>query len=232
MVKNNYGQPEQDDPYRAALINQMRTSSATGPAGQTAPGMQASPYEAGGITGGAKGPIDPTAPADKPDYTALGQYKDRLGAYTADKFTAPYDQRSEKYQIGTVLSHFNANEGITPAVLEALNQANIHGAKFSGSGDKLTLDNAGGYDRFGKGGTSDIIQGFNDPNNTNKNWGAWFVDDNGQPQQQGAPGMAPGGGAGGPLGAIGALQQLGQGNVLQRIQAALSHYLGQPGQAA
>lgn len=168
--------------------------------------MAFNPLEEGGITGGAGAqqarqallaqlgtlpldeknkPVgddlpDPNAgqygTPQKVDYTQMGQYGVG-GGYNSDKFKNPWDQRSEKYQIGTVLSHFDPNAGITEDVLKALNEANIHGAKFSGSGDKLTIDNAGNYDRFGTGGTSDIIEGFKDKNRQH-GWGAWFVDPN------------------------------------------------------
>lgn len=186
--------PEQDDsaqgqsPVEAALMKR-----------------QIAPYESGGITGGQEAkdarkdmppPFvsqpEPTDATPAVDYTQMGQYANRMGAYNADKFNVPWDQRSEKYQIGTVLSHFDPDKGLTPEVIAALNAANIHGAKFSGSGDKLNVNNVTGYDRFGNGGTADIIGSFKDPNATH-NWGAWFVDDN--PAGAGGPG---GGGTAGP----------------------------------
>jgi hypothetical protein len=190
----------------------------------TAPGLQAD-APAGGIPGievnggginGAGLPPGPTGPLATTDYTQLGKYANKMGAYNSDKFNVPWDQRSEKYQIGTVLSNFDPNQGLTPDAIAALNAANIHGAKFSGSGDKLTVDNAGGYDRFGKGGTADIIGGFKNPNQDH-GWGAWFVDDQGQPQQgpQGGSGMPSFGGSN----INGMLQSDAQGNIQQALAA-------------
>lgn len=126
------------------------------------------------------------------DYTKMGQFANRMGAWNGnEKFDRNWDDKSERYKMLTVMSHFDPNAGVTPELIAALNGANIYGAKFSGSGDKLTVDNAGGYDRFGTGGTGDVIAGFKDPNNTNKQWGAWQVDDNPQ-----AAGGGPGGGGG------------------------------------
>lgn len=117
--------------------------------------------------------VDPAAPAK--DYTKIGEYGGRLGAWTGntDKLGRDWDKKSERYKMLTVLSNFDPNAGLTPEVIAALNAANIHGAKFSGSKDKLNVENAGGWERFGKGGIGDIIQGFNDPNNKTKQWGAW-----------------------------------------------------------
>jgi hypothetical protein len=201
-----------------------------------------SPYEQGGVTGGIQEQLvkalqggqaqapglqtpetpAPAAPAPE-DFTQLGKYANKLGAYNTDKFNNPYDQRSEKYQIGTVMSHFDPNAGITPELIAALNGANIHGAKFSGSGDKLTVDNAGGYDRFGSGGTADVIGGFKDKSKDH-GWGAWFVDDQGQPQQKPTGGMNSGMPSFGGSTINNMLQSDAQGN----IQQALSS-LQQPG---
>lgn len=155
---------------------------------------------------------DATAPA-KPatDYTKLGQYTSN--AYDPNKFNRPWDQMSEKYQIGTVLSNFDPRQGITPEVLSALNSANIRGAKFSGSGDKLHVDNAGGWERFGSGGTSDVVQGFRGGNGT---WGAWAGEGGGMGPAQPAPSMS-----GGMPQMGGGLNSLLQGNPTAGINAAI-----------
>lgn len=137
-------------------------------------------------------PLTPTAP----DYTKLGKYSGQMGAWSEgdpnkpgnEKFSRPWNDRSERYQMMSVLSNFDPTKGITPEVLDALNKANIHGAKFSGQGDQLTVDNAGGWDRFGRGGTSDIITGLKSGHGT---WAPWN-DPNleGQGGQQGQPALA------------------------------------------
>jgi hypothetical protein len=157
-------------------------------------------------------PLPAAAPA-APDYTKVGQYTSN--AYDPQKFTQPWDQRSEKYQIGTVLSNFDPKQGLTPDVIAALNGANIHGAKFSGAGDKLNVDNAGGYDRFGTGGTADVVQGLKGGNGT---WGAWHMDDpNASPQ-----GPAQGGG----MFAGSSISPLLQGNAQDNIQGAMQNISG------
>lgn len=155
-----------------------------------------------------------------PDYTQMGEYGNSMGAWNGnEKFKGSWDDKSERYKMLTVLSHFDPRQGITPEAINALNSANIYGAKFSGSGDKLTVDNAGGYDRFGKGGTADIIQGFKTGNGT---WSPWQVDDNPQ-QAGGARGPVYTGGDG--LTTSDAVQSLTQGstynNLVQRLQALL-----------
>lgn len=104
--------------------------------------------------------------AAAPDYTTRGAFADRMGAWSGDseKWQEPWDQKSERYQILSVLSHFDPRKGITPEVIDALNRANIRGAKFSGSGQNLSVDNAGGWERFGGGGTSDIVKGLKSGN--------------------------------------------------------------------
>ena len=180
-----------------------------------------SPYETGGITGGEEAkrareallaqlagandqgqsggvvatpepPIDPSSiQTEKPDYTKLGQYK--LTGYDMNKFNNPYDQLSEKYRIGLIQSHFDPRQGVTPEFLKALNDAGIHGAQFSGQGDQLNVNNAGGYERFGQGGAADVVKGLKG-NNEDTAWQPWFVDEQGQPQpmpQGGLQGGAP-----------------------------------------
>jgi hypothetical protein len=138
-------------------------------------------------------PLTPATPA-APDYTKLGKYSGQMGAWSEadptkpgnEKFARPWDDRSERYQMMSVLSNFDPTKGITPEVLDALNKANIHGAKFSGQGDKLTVDNAGNWARFGKGGTGDIITGLKSGHGT---WAPWS-----DPNLEEAQGAQGGGG--------------------------------------
>lgn len=209
----------------------------------TAPGSSHYSYTTNGVTTSGDAPNDvspagvaklnaehpefaggqPLAPA-APDYTKVGKYTS--DAYDPNKFNVPWDQRSEKYQIGTVLSNFDPNLGMTPEVLAALNAANIHGAKFSGNGDQLNVDNAGNYARFGQGGSSDTITGLHSGGNAK--WGAWTdpaLAAQGQPAQ-GQAAQAGGGAAGAfPSIAGGALS----GDPMAAIQAALKQYAGQSG---
>lgn len=114
-----------------------------------------------------------------PDYTKRGKFGTfNMGA--DDKYNRPWDQLSERYKMQTVLSNFDPNAGITPEVIDALNKANINGATFSGSGDKLDARNLSAWENYdGHEGIGDIIQGFKDPNNKNKTWGAWLPESKG-----------------------------------------------------
>lgn len=133
------------------------------------------PADAMGMPGGT------AEPAPGPDYTKLGQYG--LEGYNMDKFNRPYDQLSEKYRIGLIQSHFDPTKGVTPEFIDALNKANIYGAKFAGSGDKLNVVDTGGHERFGQGGIGDIVRAFK----TGKGaWKAWEG-----PQDEGGGGGMP-----------------------------------------
>ena len=165
----------------------------------------------------------PTGPADAPkaeDYTKLGQFANRMGNWSTDaanpseKFAVPWDQRSDRYKTLTVQSHFDPNQGVTPEMIAALNAAHINGATYSGGKDKLGahgLQNWENYD--GREGLGDVIQGFNDPNNTNKQWNAW------SPENAG-----PASGNGGS--AMGGLPPELGGDPMAAIQAALAKYQG------
>ncbi len=108
-----------------------------------------------------------------PDYKTRGKYA-TFNAGADDKYNRPWDQLSERYKMQTVLSHFDPNQGITPEVIAALNAANINGAQFSGSKDKLDARNLSAWENYdGREGIGDIIEGFNDPNRAQKSWGAW-----------------------------------------------------------
>lgn len=148
--------------------------------------LQGPGAEAGGYTGGpalpepsAPSPVgEPPAVPAAPDYKSLGKYAS--GGYTAanEKFNRPWEDRSERYKMMTVLSNFDPKQGITPEVLAALNGAGISGAKFSGSGDKLNIENLGGDPRLGTGGTADVIKGLKGQN-ADTAWAPWQVDEPG-----------------------------------------------------
>lgn len=162
----------------------------------------------------APGPGTPVGPlGGGVDYKKTGKYAST--AYDAAKLARPWEEQSEKYRIGNVLSNFDPSQGLTPEVIAALNAADIFGAKFSGAGDKLTVDNAGGHERFGKGGTSDVNIGFKTGKGT---WGAWT-----DPalEAAGAGGGAPSGGSGG-----GAIDPLLGGDPMEQIRAALAQFTG------
>lgn len=171
--------------------------------------------EEGGYTGGEEvrelkdtgdivpGPSDLTTPvAAKPDYKKFGKYAN-YGAYDQEKAQRPWEDMSEKYKIGAVLSNFDPTKGLTPEVIEALNSANIFGAKFGMDGeDKLNVIDTGGHERFGSGGIGDVIEGFKTGNGK---WGAW-ADPNLQPEVQAEmPGQGGGGGIAPPSGALNAM---------------------------
>lgn len=166
------------------------------------------------------GPTAEASPvAAAPDYRKTGKYAS--SAYDAAKLARPWEEQSEKYRIGNVLSNFDPSQGLTPEVIAALNAADIYGAKFSGFGDKLTVDNAGGWDRFGKGGTSDVNIGFKTGKGT---WGAWT--DPNLPQNQEGAGLGPMGGMNGLAGAQSNLNGLMKGDFQSAIQAALAKLTG------
>lgn len=169
-------------------------------------------------------PIPPSAlQSGATDYRKTGKYAST--AYDPGKLARPWEEQSEKHRIGNVLSNFDPSQGLTPEVIAALNAADIYGAKFSGAGDKLTVDNAGGHERFGKGGTSDVNIGFKTGKGT---WGAWT--DPNLPENQAAGGAAgggavPGGGGMGPMGGI-PMDALLSGDPMAKIQAALAQLTG------
>jgi hypothetical protein len=101
------------------------------------------------------------------------------------------DDMTEKYKIGTIMSQFDPKAGVTPEVLAALNALGI--AEFSGSAGNLTVNNTKNDPRFGKGGTSDVIRGF-DGQNADTAWAPWYVDDGGggEAQAGGAQGATMG----------------------------------------
>lgn len=225
------------------VMNDFPSASGSGgpiPTSMPADGMRPTNVPPLNPPGGTVAPIvDPAAPVVDPaapppvDYTKLGQFGSRLaaGRGVSEKIQRPWDKQSERYKMLTVLSHFDPNNGLTPEVIAALNAANIHGAKFSGSKDKLTVENAGNWKRFGVGGTGDIIGGFNNPNKKVKEWAAWDND-----AAANKPGLSvvnshgPGSGvpptAGGGLLGSDALNSMMQDSTYNTMQKRLQEILG------
>ena len=212
-----YEQNENQDIERQALIQGLRRPSRGVPA---APPVL-TPV---GAPGPAPDAADKLPDPPKTDYTTLGSFANRLGAWTGntEKLNRSWDDKSERYKMLTVQSHFDPNAGITPEMIEALNAANIHGAKFSGSRDKLTVDNAGGWDRFGTGGTGDVIERF-DPENTNKQWSPWAVD---EPTGAGTQARGPAQQSAAGLQTSDAVNALTQDSTYNSLQAKLQQILG------
>jgi hypothetical protein len=202
--------------------------------------IQRDPYEQGGVLGpkvqglvdslrgptaletpGIQAPADPAVvagppPVAAPNYKQTGQY---LGnRFKNEKSQRPWEDQSERYQIGTVLSNFDPKQGITADLIAALNGADIHGAKFSGQGDKLTVENAGGWDRFGTGGTDDIIGNFKSGQGE---WAAWTSPE-GQAKQRAFNAQRRGQSQAAPQAGLGGINGMLQGNATGNIQQALS----------
>lgn len=238
--RNAFQKATQDALARDAAGNQAdmdflaKNGGQWGSRQQYRPGAMPNAGDFGGVSEGGSlvPPMSPEGqvpgvgaenPAAAPDFRKLGQFADRMGPWNAgnEKFQRPWDQMSERYQILSVLSNFDPRKGITPEVVDALNKANIKGAKFSGSGDKLTVDNAGGWDRFGKGGTADVITGLKGGNGT---WSPWS-----DPALEGQGGGAAAGGGSLPAGHnVGgyALDSALSGDPLAKIQQLIAQMSG------
>jgi hypothetical protein len=149
----------------------------------------------------------PQSPLAKslPDFSKLGAFSNQMGAWSTDaanpseKFARPWDERSERYKMLSVLSHFDPTKGLnfkneqlgmTP--IEALNQASINGAQFSAAGDdKLDARNLSAWRNYdGTEGIGDIIKGFKTGKGT---WGGWGPESKGAPAAAGAPLGVPSG---------------------------------------
>lgn len=166
---------------------------------------------------------DPIASPAAPDYRKLGKYAGQMGAWSTDaanhgeKFARPWDDMSERYKMLTIQSNFDPTKGISQEMVDALNAANIKGAKFSrGSDDRLSatgLENWENYD--GREGLGDIIQGFK----TGKGqWGAWAPEGGDAPAASGAQSF---GGGIAPFGGV-PLDDLVTGDPLRKIQQAIA----------
>jgi hypothetical protein len=197
------------------------------------PGGQAPPQERsrvntpgllapGGTTAGPNQPAPPllapggtTAVSTEPENKNYG-----VGAgFDQTKFNNPA-HISPKYQIGRTLSQFDPNQGITPEVLTALNALGL--GTFSGARDKLQI--GGNVDpRFDGFTDLDLIVGFNDPNNLNKQWNYQASNPN-APQAGG--GMMSGMAMPSMMGGL-ASQPQGQAGPMAGVQQALSPYTEQ-----
>jgi hypothetical protein len=113
-------------------------------------------------------PVTPPPAAPAPSYAMRG--------FEQSKLAAPAGEQSEKYKIGNIMRQFDPKAGVTPEMLAALNALDI--AKFSGSGDQLTVENTKNDPRFGRGGTADVVYGLKGQN-ADTAWQPWFVDEGG-----------------------------------------------------
>lgn len=220
---NSFGIEEPDPAMVGA--SPTNTGVAGGKGGELESESSAAPATVP-IASPASAATDIAATPPATDYTKLGKYANQMGAWSTDaanpseKFARPWDDRSERYKMMTVLSNFDPTQGITPDVINALNAANINGAQFSGSGDKLDargLQNWRNYD--GREGIGDVIKGLKSGNGT---WQGW------EPEGGGGEPAAMGGGwidaqlGGDPLAAIQqALSQYGNSANLQALLAQL-----------
>lgn len=154
---------EEEDPITKAI----RTSNAAAQGDPAAAAVEAVPNT---------GPL--VDKAATPDYTKLGQFAGKMSAWSQDpnniqneKFKSPWDKMSERYKMMTVLSNFDPRKGITPDVINALNEAKINGARFSGEGDRLNATGLQNWENFnGQEGIGDIIKGFKTGNGE---WVPW-----------------------------------------------------------
>lgn len=185
---------EEDDPITGAIKQSIAGMEDT-------PGMQAPMGEVPQV----EGPEAAAAPA-KPDYTKLGAFKDKMGPWNEsnEKFQRPWDEMSERYKMLTVLSNFDPSKGLKQeGLIDALNAANIKGAKFSAADDdKLDatgLEQWNDYD--GHEGIGDVITGFKTGKGT---WSPW------SPMSKEGAGGAPMEGAAG-----------GGGGLMQRLQSGV-----------
>ena len=207
---------------RKALLEQMQGSQQdTG--GLTTADLTISDQVPGGTVAPAEAPAPLADGPAAPNYKTLGAFGGKLKGYDMAKFNRPYDDWSEKYKIGAVQSHFDPLKGVTPEFLAALKAQGIGGADFSGEGDQLNVINQGGYDRFGKGGSADVITGLKGQNQDTA-WNPWLIDEQagaGGGQAQPGPMMNAGALGGGELDS-----QL-SGDPLAQIKAALARMSGQ-----
>lgn len=189
-----------------------------------------------GVAGGKdRGPlVDTTGPMSSEgpqgpaatDYTKLGKFADQMGPWNAsnEKFQKPWDQMSERYKMLTIMSNFDPRQGVTPELVDALNKANIKGAKFSGSGDKLSATGLNQWENYnGREGVGDVVRGFKTGQGTWTPWGPEGGDTGG------AANVAAGGGfaghAGTPVGGA-QLDEALSGDPLARIQQMIAQLSG------
>lgn len=182
-----------DDLKRKALLDQMGGPDGnTGISGIGLPGgVAAPPLDPGAMVGGgspafneATGQQAPAPAAPAPTY-ALG------GGFDQGKLADP-THTTDKYQLGRVFQNYDPAGGITPELLADLNKLDI--GDFSGSGDRLSVNNARNGGRW-TNGTGDVIQNFTGEGA--KNWNPLMTEDpdapqGGAPRGQGSPFSADG----------------------------------------
>jgi hypothetical protein len=210
---------QNDDDLERELLLQRLSQSNTGvsgigfPGGVAAPpldpGADVDPNQPGAVT---TMPVTPAAPP--PSYALRG--------FEQSKLAADPSQQSEKYKIGNVMKQFDPKAGVTPEMLAALNALGI--AKFSGSGDQLTVENTKNDPRFGRGGTADVVYGLKGQN-ADTAWQPWFVDDGGSAPPGGAPQGAGLGASGAGGSSIASLMPTDDA-FYQRLQQQLLQILG------
>lgn len=212
---------------RQMMIDELlkKNGGNTGVSGYGMPGGVETP----GLDPGATTPPDIGAATSTPTPTAssaapAASYAMR--GFDAGKLAADPSQQSEKYKIGNVMKQFDPKAGVTPDMLAALNALDI--AKFSGSGDKLTVENTKNDPRFGRGGTADVVYGLKGQN-ADTAWQPWFVDEGaaaGAPAMTGGAGMA-GGSALQSIAPIASMAPTDTG-FYQKLQDQLAQILGGP----
>jgi hypothetical protein len=153
---------------RDEMIRQLTRSQP--PQGQPG-GMEQLPYEGNPATGSTA--LSPTAPPASEPAPSSPAATYAVRGYDAAKMADP-NKQSEKYQIGRIQQKYDPKLGVTQAMLDELNALGI--AKFSGGGDKLTVENTKNDPRFGRGGTADVVYGYKGQN-ADTAWQPWFIDE-------------------------------------------------------
>ena len=163
-----------------------------------------------GISGGlgniaqAVAGLQPGAVQASPAKSTLGAFANRLEGFDSGKLNdASYN--SPKYAIGRALSGFDPRQGVTDAVLAALNSSGAGQQYTRLSGDKV---------RGQDGRVVDLVRGFNDPNGT----GGWQLG----LEDEGGP--APAAKRGGGMFAGSSIAPLLQGDAQAGIQSALGKF--------
>lgn len=102
------------------------------------------------------GPLTPNPTTPAPAPTPSLNF-DWLRGYDPGKLQDT-SHNSVKYQLGRTFAGFDPKQGITPALLSALNGLNL--GTFSGSGDTLSLSNPTSPEWGGLSGSADVISNF------------------------------------------------------------------------
>lgn len=172
------------------------TPPAYFPENPAAPGQPLSP------TGPANPSLNPPAAASTSDYTTLGTFGGQMGPWSDPnnpKYQGAFGDRSGRYQLMSVFSHFDPSQGISAALLKALNDNKVDGAVWTGSGDQL----------FRNGVPDDVVQGIHSAHPT---WTAWQGDDRQTTATTATPAAGTGTGTGSGLGPLPSLPPLPGGS--------------------